>query len=670
MCGISGIVSNTPIEIGDLLKMNTIIRYRGPDDEGYFFANNQKQTLVLGGSDTPSSIYDAALPYAPKAKFDEIESKESYCLGLGHRRLSILDLSTDGHMPMCDDSQNFWITYNGEVYNFIEIKEELQAKGYAFRSGTDTEVILSAYIEWGENCLNKFVGMFSFAIYQKDKQTLFLVRDRYGIKPLYYWVSPKDVLYFGSEIKQFTVCDGWDAKLNHQKAHDYIFYGLTDHTEETMFKGVFQLKPGHSSLIDFSNMKFKQGQKLTQKHWYKPSLTRFKGSFEEAKDKFKDLFTSSIKLHLRSDVPVGFTLSGGLDSSSIVCTVDKLNKENILSSDLHTFSSVNENELFSEKKWMDVVTSNIEAKSTYVYPDVSTLIKTLPKLIFHMDEPYQSQSAFLGYQVYQAAAKNNILVVLTGQGADEFLSGYGLFKKLRIKDLANNFQLTELQIEFDKKGIKLIPDLIAVFFNQLVHLPLFGLRYRLVSRRANFKKILSLLNFKFLKFEPKHPLDDFDQFRHDHVVNSNHQLSTNPLPRYLRWEDRNSMAHSIEARVPFLDHRLVEFCQSLPLEYLDGKDKSKMLLSESMEGILPKSIQDRRDKKGFITPEEDWVKSKNPQEFRNLLEKSISDSNGIIRRDEALAYFDDLVNGSIPFDFTYWRLILFGFWMKRFDVKP
>jgi asparagine synthase (glutamine-hydrolysing) len=670
MCGISGIVSNTSIEIGDLLKMNNIINYRGPDDEGYFFTNSKDQILILGGSDTPASIYNADLPYAPNANFESVGLNESFNLGLGHRRLSILDLSTDGHMPMCDATQNIWITYNGEVYNFIEIRNELEILGYSFRSGTDTEVILSAYAEWGENCLNKFVGMFSFAIYQKDKKTLFLVRDRYGIKPLYYWVSPKGVLYFGSEIKQFTVCEGWEAKLNHQKAHDYLFYGLTDHTEETLFKGVFQLKPGHSSLIDFHDLKLKQGQKLIQKNWYKPSTTKFEGSFEEAKEKFKKMFTSSIKLHLRSDVPVGFTLSGGLDSSSIVCTIDKLNKDNALSSELHTFSSVNDNDLFSEKKWMDVVTSNINAKSTYVYPDVDTLIKTLPDLIFHMDEPYQSQSAFLGYQVYQAAAKNNILVVLTGQGADEFLSGYGVFRKLRLQNLANKFQLAKLQVEFDKKGFKIIPVLVSVLFNQLIHFPLFGLRYRLVSKGAYFRKIRSLLSFKFLKFKPNHPLNNFDQFWHNHIENSNHQLFTNPLPRYLRWEDRNSMAHSIEARVPFLDHRLVEFCHSLPLEYLDEKDKSKKLLSESMEGILPKLIQDRKDKKGFITPEEDWVKNKNSMQFRSLLEQSISDSNGIIKKDVALAYFDGLVNGTLPFDFTYWRLILFGFWMKRFEVKP
>lgn len=669
MCGISGIISSVPIKAECLLKMNKIIHYRGPDDEGYVFSNLNGELSVLGDIDTPKNVFSSDIPYAPQAVLSEVGLDKSFQIGLGHRRLSILDLSVDGHMPMSDNLKRYWITFNGEVYNFIEIKEDLEKRGYEFRSSSDTEVILAAYMEWGAECLNKFVGMFSFAILDRESQEVFLVRDRFGIKPLYYWVSSSGVLYFGSEIKQFTVCDQWESKLNHQRVFDYLFYSLTDHTEETMFNGVYQIKPGHASILDLKNLNLKGGGKIAQFKWYNPELSAFTGTFEEAKDKFKALFDSSIKLHLRSDVPVGFTLSGGLDSSAIVCTVDQIKKSLKSPGAMYTFSSVNENPQFSEKSWMDEVTKRVTAKSTYVYPDVETLIETLPKIIYHMDEPYQSQSAFLGYQVYQAAGKEDIKVILTGQGADEYLSGYGLFRKLRIHEMVRKFRIKEFSFESNKKGLKILPDYFNILAQIVVHNFSLGIKQLLRSNKRDYKKIKSLLNGDKLRYKFIHPLENFDQFQHNHITNSKHQLSTNPLPRYLRWEDRNSMAHSIEARVPFLDHRLVEFCHSLPLDYLDGKDKTKMILTESMEGILPKIIQERKDKKGFITPEEDWVKSKNPGDFRKLLEKSIAYSEGIINKKAALNYYDGLVKGEVPFDFTYWRLILLGFWMNRFNVK-
>ena len=667
MCGITGIYRHSGINIDELHQMNLIIRHRGPDDEGYFIAADLKKTDILGGVDTDIGVLNSNLNYAPKNLIQNFESKDNYKIGLAHRRLSILDLSPKGHMPMCDHDGRYWITYNGEVYNFLEIRAELEESGVQFNSDSDTEVIVVAYKHWGVQCLNKFVGMFSFVIYDLEKDELFFARDRFGIKPLYYWISPDKSLYFGSEIKQFTVCESWRSVLNHQRAYDFLYYSLTDHTDETLFQGVYQIKPGYACTINLKQFDQSGGTKLTTFKWYNPTIARFEGSFEEAKDQFQKLLINSIDLHLRADVPVGSALSGGLDSSSIVCIVNKLLKEKESKEVQSTFSSVHENEKYSEKYWMDEVISHTTVKPHFVYPKYEELIETLPSLIWHMDEPYQSQSAFLAYQVFSRVKKEDIKVILNGQGADEYLSGYGDFKNLRLKKFIDNFKFRKFKDELELSTIKAFGASIRIVALHIYDSIGGSLRFYLASKSNNSKILSNIIDPNVLKINKYHPKDSFKYNNNTHIGISSYQLFSNPLPRYLKWEDRNSMAHSIEARVPFLDHRLIEFCYSLPLEYLDAKESPKRLLSESMEGILPDKIKNRKDKKGYITPEEEWVRHENTAEFRKLLEESINNSKGIINC-SALDYFDDIVNGKTPFDYTYWRLILFGIWMKEFKL--
>ena len=667
MCGIAGSFNSTGVDKNEIVKMCDVINYRGPDDEGYVYFDSVKRlTEVSGGKDTADGSWNANLVYTPRK--DKNQIIDTNHLAFGHRRLSILDLSAFGHQPMCDSTERYWITYNGEIYNYIEIRQELINLGQIFNTNTDTEVILNAYKEWGINCQDKFMGMWAFVIHDTLENTIFLSRDRFGIKPLYYWISSSNTFYFASEIKQFTVCENWRSVLNHQRANDFLFYSLTDHTDETLFEGVFQLKSGYSSIIKLDEYDFTAGNKIHSFKWYNPIISKFKGSFEDAKVQFKNLLTSSVDLHLRSDVIVGSALSGGLDSSSIVCIVDNLLKEKEATTVQNTFSSVHENEKYSEKKWVDEVLHHTSVNPHFIYPKYEELVKTLPNLIWHMDEPYQSQSAFLANQVFSKAKQQKITVVLNGQGADEYLSGYGEFRNLRLVNYVKRLEFKKLKEELDLSYFKLCKYSIQVLSRHLYDSISGKLRFYLASRSANYKMLHSLLDLSLLKSESLHPKDTFEYDKNSHVGISQYQLYSNPLPRYLRWEDRNSMCHSIEARVPFLDHRLIEFCHSLPLEYLDSKGSTKRLLSEAMNGVLPDKIKNRKDKQGFITPEEDWVRFKNTADFRELLIQSIKNSHGIIKI-EALSYFDAIVEGKIPFDYTYWRLILFGIWIKEFKIE-
>lgn len=671
MCGISGIINTKhPISSIELKKMTDIINHRGPDGEGFVTFNlEKKETITLGGSNTPKSTWFAESPYKPTVNISN--ENQLFNLGFGHRRLSILDLSPKGHIPMCDSTKRYWITYNGEVYNFLELKEELVQLGYSFISETDTEVILTAYQAWGKNCLDKFVGMFAFAIYDTVSNEIFLARDRFGIKPLYYYTSPNGTFYFGSEIKQFTQTNNWSATLNVQRAYDYLFYSLTDHTEETMFNHVFQLPAGSYFKVNITEYLFQPFKPIDHTQWYilnpKPKVCEYK----QACDSFTQLFEKAVELHLRADVAVGSALSGGLDSSSIVCQINKLLSLQEKKHLQKTFSAVAHHEQFSEKKWIDDVISKINVDAHFVYPNPERLKKLTPEILWYMDEPYQSQSAFLGYHVFECAKQNDVKVLLNGQGADEYLSGYEEFKKLRHVKLLLKGNIKVLQTEMKSEGM--------VGFNFIKYMGVL-LAARLLPQKIkqfattqskDFKQLSGLLNFQIdtKNLILKHPLHRFKYNTNSTLSIANLQLFHTSLPKYLRWEDRNSMANGVEARVPFLDHRLVEYCLSLPLNFLNRKNSTpKPLLTDSLKYLLPTSIANRKDKKGFITPEEIWIKQEYTEQIREMLAQSINNSQGIIKP-EALIYFDEIVANKKPFNYNYWRLILFGMWMNLFNVK-
>jgi asparagine synthase (glutamine-hydrolysing) len=443
--------------------------------------------------------------------------------------------------------------------------------------------------------------------------------------------------------------------LNKPRALDYLYHAQTDHTEESLFKGVYSIPPSHYVFLDVEKVK-ENVFKLEPVKWYNVNIIKSKQTFKEAKNEFLNKFKDSVELHLRADVPIGSALSGGLDSSSIVSYINILLKKENKTDLQKTFSSCSEDPRYDERSWMEEVVKETLVDGHYVYPKGEDVFKLTEKLIWFMDEPYQSQSAFLGYHVFMEAKKNNVVVLLNGQGADEYLSGYGAYKRIRQNNLIKKFEFKQLYAEINKP-ISFIRFILVSILNKFPSVK------QKISPNIQFKNVI---NHKILG--AKSGILNYNNIN-CHVNISKMQLLVDPLPRYLRWEDRNSMAHSVEARVPFLDYRLIEFVHSLPLNYLDAPHQSKHILVEALKGILPEKVRNRKDKKGFITPEQKWFMTEFCDDFIKLFEDNVIYAKGTIDKQEGIKYLNNMQKGKVPFDYSYWRITLFCVWMKTFNVE-
>lgn len=622
MCGIAGIISRNKLKSTQITGMLSRIRHRGPD--------YQNHIKLFGGS-----------------------------TWLGHTRLSIIDLSDAANQPMPYEDGSLLLTYNGEVYNYIEIRDGLKKKGYSFRTNSDTEVILAAYREWGVECVNYFNGMFAFLLVDTVKKLFFAARDRYGVKPLYYWKSLNtSTLYFASEIKEFVDLPDWNPQVNGQRAYDYLRFGLTDHTNETLFKGVFQIRGGEYA---FGRIENPIGS-LEVRKWYNPTISTLKISEQEASEQFKSLFFDSVKLRLRSDVSVGSCLSGGLDSSSIVCTVNDLLRETWNTASQKTISALAGGTPCDESKYINIVLNERKIDGYFVEPSPEELWKIQNKLIWHQDEPFGSTSIYAQWRVFQSARENDLTVMLDGQGADELLAGYErfflpyyaqLFMSLRWKKLAEEIQFAKKYHGHSWKTV--VKGILKT-----------TLPAGIMSKVQSFRSCNGV--GEWYSIDRLGTEGEMPRFYGDERAKSLGELSNqlffyNNMPMLLRYEDRNSMAHSVESRLPFLDYRLVEFAQSLPDNYKISHGMTKAVLRNSMKGVLPEQIRNRMDKIGFETPEEKWEKE-HSQEFRKMIEDSIEKTDGIINN-SALEYFDRVIaRGKL--DFTIWRMINFGIWYDLF----
>lgn len=660
MCGIAAIFGRkqNPSVYESIVPMTQIIAHRGPDDEGYvLFSAKSRDCYVYGGKDTPPSVFQSPFSYCPKTKV--LENHE--VLGtLGHRRLSIVDLSPAGHQPMCTSDRTLWITYNGEVYNYIEIRKELEAFGYQFSTQSDTEVILQAYKQWGKNCLERFNGMFAFVLYDQEKQKVFVARDRFGVKPLYYWRSPSGYIAFASEIKQFTVLPGWYPSINGQRVYDFLNWGVIDHTQETLFHGVCQVRGGEFLEID---LMADLHSKPIHHQWYFLKETPFKGSFEEASCQYLSLFTDAVNLRLRADVEVGSCLSGGLDSSSIVCVANQLLRKQNAFEKQRTFSACSESKKFDERRFVDSVVNHIGVRAHYTYPTLDHLFEECSDIIWHQDEPFGSTSIYAQWMVFKLVKEQKVKVMLDGQGADEQLAGYhgffgnrfyDLLKDLRWKTLLDDISATKslhsgvepLQL----LGSKLIPHGIQQLLRKMMGKP---------STKPEW------MNANLLNAEDRYP---FQGHLHKSCLQQSRlQLLHSNLPMLLHFEDRDSMAHSVESRTPFLDYRLVEFTLGLPVDYKLANGWTKRVLRESMKGILPEVIRNRMDKIAFATAEEEWIKKVDPNRFRRAIDESMEASRGIFSP-AAKEMTEQMIDGKRPINQMLWRIISFGLWMKRFRL--
>ena len=631
MCDICGLVAPTPVGAATIHAMTNLARHRGPNDEGYLLVDAPRSAPgLLGGPDTPAEAYRSGAPFAPTGRIDEIDRPVR--IAFGHRRLSILDLSVFGHQPMSTPDRRFWLVYNGEIYNYEELGAELASLGYGFTSHCDTEVILAAYEKWGAACLERLNGMFAFAIYDAASGEMFLARDRFGIKPLYYWFSPAGVLYFASEIKQFTAAPGWRAILNVERGAQFLSTGLTDDGDETLFAGVYHLLPGHCAAFNTEDVRPDRTGRLATKQWYELKPAAFSGSFDEAAAEYRRLLTDSVRIELRADVPVGSCLSGGIDSSSIVCLINRALRQQDAVGFQKTFSARADEPEFDESPWIHEVVRATGVDARFVTPSVEQLEKAAAKLSWHQDEPIASTSFFAEWSVYRLVSDTRVTVMLDGQGADEALGGYHSFFAPYLASLVRERRLGEAWREV--KAFK---------------------QRHGYSEAAAARGILRVLAL------PSDP-----QFASVSAL-SYAQLTHSNLQMMLRCADRSSMAHSVESRVPFLDHRVVELSLGLPDAYKIGGGVTKRVLRAAMSGVLPDRIRDRVDKVGFETPESRWMTGEERHWFRSQLQEAIERSGRFIPA-STIIRFDGMAAGTRPFTREPWRAISFGQWMRAFSV--
>ena len=667
MCGIAGLfcLQDGIIDISMIRDMTRLVKHRGPDDEGFLLVSKQhKKGFSFAGEDTSRAVhtYPYSSPLYSEHEINHFASEDILIL-LGHRRLSILDLSPTGHQPMQFENKQVWITYNGEIFNYLEIRQELEQKGYHFHSHSDTEVILKAYHERGVDCLNHFNGMFAFLIIDLEKNRLFVARDRFGVKPLYLWKSPKGFLAFASEIKQFTCLPGWQAKANIPSALNYLLQGMTDYSDETMFEGVIQLRGGQyiETALPLTSLP-------TVKTWYRLEKKSSSMPFEEAAEKFHHLFEDAVRLRLRADVDIGSCLSGGLDSSSIVCMMHRLRGKNLNAGNLKTFSACSHVARFDEKYYMDEVIAQTGAQAHFLTPSVDYLFSALKDITWHQDEPFGSTSIYAQNLVFKMARQAIIKVILDGQGADEYLAGYPHFWYAHLSQLAKEMRWMKLVQEYKaatKNNYSLPSIEYSTFIKQLIPKNIKRLIKNFLpfgEPWINFNSFIE--NYQNVLFTPSRT----EEHHHDVDFLSHHQMINTSLPALLRYEDRNSMAHSIETRTPFLDYRLVEFVFNLSAEHKISDGQTKKILRHGLKELLPEKIHARTDKLGFHTAEEVWMCDEHPHLFRQKLQESIEKSQGLLNH-HALKMGDDILQRRLPFNWVLWRIINFGDWLETFSVK-
>lgn len=623
-----------------------IVAHRGPDDEGYLLWKPGESLQVLSGKDTSELTLKA---YRYPHLGDE---HRDWKIGLGHRRLSILDLSPGGHQPMVLNGPDLVISFNGEIYNYIEIRNELEKLGQHFHTGSDTEVILHAWSQWGVECLHHFNGMFAFILFDERREKLYAVRDRLGVKPLYY-TNTSGYLAFASEVKQLRELPEYSFTLNQQIAYDYLRYGLVDHDEKTFEKNIYQLKPGNFIEVDVRSGDSRKVQ------WYSLKPKKWKGAEREAFETFYMLLKDSVRLRMRSDVPVASALSGGLDSSTIVCLMREVLKDDGHSEHLiKTITSCHEDKKYDEWEYAETIIKHVKAKPFKVFPSFEKLQQDLDRMLWHLDFPFGSTSQFSQWCVFEEARKQGLTVMIDGQGADEQLAGYGgndmalysgLLKKYKFVSLLNEAQAYKRNNGSWPYG------------------------FLLGSIQSNFPVTINWFPGKYrpLRNQPPQWLNHNgfqervygQRTLQEQLIN---QIQRQPLPSLLRYEDRNSMAFSVESRVPFMDYRLIEFTLGLPEKFVYKGGERKYILRKAFKNHVPGKVLERKDKMGFVSAEEKWVRDES-QWFKSEVEKSVLENPSFFNHNESIQYSNGMTEGVENFNFDLWRMLCLGRWLRSIN---
>ncbi len=587
MCGIAGIISNNKNEIttARLKAMTDAIAHRGPNGEGQWISGDGQA-------------------------------------GLGNRRLSIIDLSTAGQQPM-HYMDRYTITFNGEIYNYIELREMCLKKGYVFTSRTDTEVLMAMYDWKNEECLQWFDGMFAFALYDQKEKRVLMARDRFGEKPLYYIQQPGKVFAFGSEMKALWAA-GFNKEINKRMLFNYMAFNYTHNAEdpgETFYENIRSLPPAHYMLVNTET-----GDTSIKKYWdIDHNKIDTSISIEAAKEKFRELFYTSVTRRLRSDVKVGSSLSGGIDSSIVVAVIDDLNKGKTMHQS--TFSAIFPGYTKDESSYIDLLLDTLKIEPHFTSPTGETLLKDIDECFYYQEEPFGSASVLTQYEVMKLAKQKDVTVLLDGQGADELLAGYHSFYTVFFKELKAKSKDDHRK---EKEAYK------KKFRDSVINpLPEKNIRYYAGQLGWIEKDKLKKVYEKFTQLiNPYFNSDFFHSYRKEQFHSPsnpgtlNHSLYNSlhfGLTELLRFADRNSMAHSSEIRLPFLFHELAEFLFTLPSSYKIHDGWTKYIERLAFENLLPASIAWRKDKIGYEPPQKNWMQQNDIKEkvmeLRDLLVK-------------------------------------------------
>lgn len=624
MCGIAGIVNldGESVDRASLERMNTAQAHRGPDGEGIWIGKG---------------------------------------IGLGHRRLSIIDLSDEAAQPMTSADGRYILTYNGEIYNYRELRQELEAIGHRFSTTSDSEVVLNAYAVWGEHALTRFNGMWGLAIWDTMERSLFCARDRFGVKPFYYFFDGRTFV-FSSEMKAILTAVAESNRPHPGYLQTFVATGLFGDTDETFFEKIRALPPAHF-------LQLRDGRTRVRRFWAcEPKLWRRDG---EPVGLFRELFTQAVSLRLRSDVPVGTCLSGGLDSSSIAALASGLRN-----TQLHTFSSIYDDEDCDEREFIAEMEQHCRLQGHWVHPHGQDLPGVFASMIEHQEIPAAAPGIFSQWHVMRTA-RGHVKVLLDGQGGDELLGGYFPYFAPYLRGVAWSAR---------KRGLGATRERLRREYADIKALT--GQDYEHGLSRLLRKALWAwLVGSPRRRLHPWHmPTDpsmhpDFAACAAEHPANRaiaptwyddplNQDLADallhTSIPGLLHYEDRSSMAFGIEARTPFLDVNLVEHVMSLPFEEKIKGATTKSLLREAMRGILPETVRLRRDKKGYPTPLSRWLRCELRDFARDLLLSEESRRRKVLKLEVVERHLREHLEGRADHSWLIWRWMTLEQWFRQF----
>lgn len=588
MCGISGYLDlKNGVSIETLRRMNDVIRHRGPDDEGYSLIGAE-EIFLYAGPDTDPSL---ALPLLSSS----VEG--SAFLGLGHRRLSILDLSPSGHQPMYLPAQQLALVYNGEIYNYIELRQELEGLGCHFHTSCDTEVLLQAYCVWGEECLSHFNGMWSFALWDGRANKLFCARDRLGAKPFHYWYQG-DKLIFGSELKQLCQDNTIPRRFNCSYLSANLMYGVTDYNDQTLVEGMQVLKPGCQLTVQIDSSRTRITDVTVRPYWELNIGEYVPLSSAQWQEIVREEFSRSVRWRLRSDAPLTALLSGGLDSS---CLVTEICSQLDDPAALHTFTtSYPGRDDCDEWKFADMVNHHCGCTGHQIIPNPTDRIEQrFSDVVWHA-EGFGNLSTLGAKAVFDEISRRGFKVILNGQCGDETMFGYERYYAYYFLDLLKRGKVIDFLREFrlaSCHSILTMPQLLSMFFY---------FNFPVVRDQRQLHRSGSYIRRELLAQREKAELRAL--LYHDSLQHlQKTELTTTQLTNIVRFDDRISMSSSVETRIPFMDYRFVELSTRIPPQQKFENGYTKSIMRHLYDARMPKEVTWRINKMGFSAPVDRWA---------------------------------------------------------------